>query len=238
MEEVQTRDFINFGFEPEFIGRLPVRVVCHPLESEDLYNILKNSEGSIIRQYEQTFGAYGIGVLFRDEGLRKIAELAAGEQTGARGLMTVAERVFRNFKYELPSTSVKQFEVTGQLVENPDAALSLLLAEIQKECRGVARLLVHEFGERFYESHKLKLNFAEDAADLIAVQAEEQSVPVRELCHDKFKDYQFGLKLIAQNTGQQEFTIDAAIVLEPDKALSDWVVASYRGKEMPAAGAA
>src|SRR4051812_24334656 len=27
----QTRDFIEFGFEPEFIGRLPVRVVCHPL---------------------------------------------------------------------------------------------------------------------------------------------------------------------------------------------------------------
>src|ERR1041385_3586448 len=26
----QTRDFIEFGFEPEFIGRLPVRVVCHP----------------------------------------------------------------------------------------------------------------------------------------------------------------------------------------------------------------
>src|SRR5438445_7461098 len=26
--EAQTRDFIDFGFEPEFIGRLPVRVVC------------------------------------------------------------------------------------------------------------------------------------------------------------------------------------------------------------------
>src|ERR1051325_11245152 len=25
----QTRDFLEFGFEPEFIGRLPVRVVCH-----------------------------------------------------------------------------------------------------------------------------------------------------------------------------------------------------------------
>ena len=83
----QTRDFIEFGFEPEFIGRLPVRVVCQQLNAADLFLILKSSEGSIIRQYEQTFAAYGIEVLFRDDGLRRIAELAAEEQTGARGLM-------------------------------------------------------------------------------------------------------------------------------------------------------
>ena len=50
--EAQTRDFIDFGFEPEFIGRLPVRVVCQPLTNDDLFHILKHSEGSIIRQYE------------------------------------------------------------------------------------------------------------------------------------------------------------------------------------------
>src|SRR5882724_7380340 len=60
----QTCDFIEFGFEPEFIGRLPIRVVCHPLKVEDLFLILKNSEGSIVRQYEQDFAAYNIDVLF------------------------------------------------------------------------------------------------------------------------------------------------------------------------------
>jgi hypothetical protein len=53
-------------------------------------------------------------------------------------------------------------------------------------------------------------------------------VPVRDLCHARFKDYQFGLKLIAQNTGQQEFVIDEDAVEAPDKVLSDWVVKSYR----------
>src|SRR5205809_908420 len=66
----QTKDFIDFGFEPEFIGRLPVRVVCHALNVDDLFLILKNSEGSIIRQYEQDFVAYGIAELFLDDGLR------------------------------------------------------------------------------------------------------------------------------------------------------------------------
>ena len=237
-DQVQTKDFIEFGFEPEFIGRLPVRVVCHALEAEDLFTILKSSEGSIIRQYEQTFAAYGIDVLFHDDGLRRIAELAANEQTGARGLMTVCERVFRNFKYELPSTSIKRFEVTRELVENPLEALGKIMAEVQKEGRSMSRRLVHEFGERFYDSHKLKLVFSDDAADLLAQQSERDGLPVRDLCASKFKDYQFGLKLISQNTGQQEFAIDTWAVIDPDKTLSDWVVASYRNSLSKEAAAA
>jgi hypothetical protein len=51
------------------------------------------------------------------------------------------------------------------------------------------------------------------------------------VCARKFKDFQFGLKLIAQNSGQKEFVLDADAVQAPDKILSDWVVASYRGAE-------
>src|SRR5436190_3429585 len=149
----QTRDFIEFGFEPEFIGRLPVRVVCHSLNVEDLFRILKNSEGSIIRQYEQDFAAYEIEVLFSDEGLRRIAECAAEEQTGARGLMTVCERVFRNIKFELPSTNLKRFVVTPELVDQPGAELQKILADPKQEERIVARQLVEEFARRFQESH-------------------------------------------------------------------------------------
>jgi ATP-dependent protease Clp ATPase subunit len=166
--------------------------------------------------------------------LRKIAELAANEQTGARGLMTVCERVFRNFKYELPSTRIRHFEVTSELVENTAAALKKLVAAEQKEGRSLARRMVHEFSERFYDSHRLKLTFTEDAADLLAQEAERQAMPVRELVAAKFADYQFGLKLIAQNTGQQEFTVDPSVIPDPNKILSEWVVASYRN-DQPAA---
>src|SRR5581483_6969124 len=37
--QAETKDFIDFGFEPEFIGRLPVRVVCQPLSVDDLFAI-------------------------------------------------------------------------------------------------------------------------------------------------------------------------------------------------------
>src|SRR5882724_10149342 len=225
----QTKDFIDFGFEPEFIGRLPVRVVCHALNVDDLFLILKNSEGSIIRQYEQDFAAYGIEVLFSDEGLRRIAERAGEEQTGARGLMTICERVFREIKFELPSTSVKRFVVTRELVDDPAVELQKILADPRQEERIVARQLVDEFARRFQECHNIRLKFTDAAADLLVSEALEKKQSVRDLCAKRFKDFQFGLKLITQNSGPQEFVIDRDAVEAPDKVLSDWVVASYRG---------
>jgi ATP-dependent Clp protease ATP-binding subunit ClpX len=228
LKEAQTRDFIDFGFEPEFIGRLPVRVHCHALNTDDLFHILQGSEGSIIRQYEQDFAAYNIEVLFREDGLRRIAELAAEEKTGARGLMTVCERVFRDFKFELPSTVVKQIVITRELVDNPAAALKTLLAEQAKQEREVMAQVVREFAQRFRESFGLTLAFTDDAAEHLVTLAIEQNKTVRDLCAEKFKDFHFGLKLLAQNTAQTEFTIDRTVVEAPEKALSEWVVASYR----------
>jgi endopeptidase Clp ATP-binding regulatory subunit ClpX len=229
---VQTRDFIEFGFEPEFIGRLPVRVVCHSLDVEDLFRILRTSEGSIIRQYEQDFAAYGIEVLFSDDGLRRIAERAAEEQTGARGLMTVCERVFRDVKFELPSTEVKRFVVTPELVHNPAAELQKILGDPNQEERIVARQVVDEFARRFQESHGIAIRFTEPAANLLISDALRKGISVRDLCTARFKDFHFGLKLILQNSPETtEFVLDTEAVHAPDKVLSEWVVASYRRAE-------
>ena len=116
---VTTQDFIEYGFEPEFIGRLPVRVVCEELAADDLYKIMKFSEGSILRQYERAFRAYGIEISFEDEALRLIAEAAAKEKTGARGLLTVFEKLFRDYKYHLAGTGLSQLRVSAELVREP-----------------------------------------------------------------------------------------------------------------------
>ncbi len=233
LDRAQTRDFIEFGFEPEFIGRLPVRVLCQSLSVEDLFQVLKSSEGSIIRQYEQSFAAYGLEVLFQDDGLRRIAELAGDEQTGARGLMTVCERVFRDFKFELPSTHVRRFVVASSLVDHPLAELQKVLAEGQREAQAITCQLVHDYAARFHAAHDLKIQFTEAAASRLAALAQEQNISVRDLCAARYKDYQFGLRLIAQNTGQNEFVIDVDAVEAPDKILSDWVIASYRTGAKP-----
>src|SRR5204863_46192 len=115
-QHVTTQDFIQYGFEPEFIGRLPVRVVCEDLDADDLFNIMKHSEGSLLRQYERAFRAYGIEISFEDEALRLLAEAAAKEKTGARGLLTVFEKLFRDYKYYLAGSGLSQLLVTTLII--------------------------------------------------------------------------------------------------------------------------
>jgi len=127
--QISTADFIRFGLEPEFVGRLPVRVACHALDEDDLFHVLSRSESSLLHQYERSFAAYGISLRFQPEALRRLAALARDEKTGARGLMTVLERTFRDLKFRLPSTKIRSLNITSETVENPAAALKKLLSK-------------------------------------------------------------------------------------------------------------
>ncbi len=233
LREAGTRDFVDYGFEPEFIGRLPVRVVCDPLAEDDLYEILKRSEGSLIRQYERAFRAYGIQAVFTDDALREIARRASEEKTGARGLLTVCERLLRDFKFELPGSGVKTFEISLEVLQEPAAALARLLRDGEVEERKSHRLVIEQFAARFGEQHGFTVRFEEDAISRLQETAATRRLPVRDLCKILFKDYQFGLGLIRRNSGRTEFLIPAEAVDAPDRVLSQWVVASYRSEKTP-----
>ena len=227
LHEARSKDFIQFGLEPEFIGRLPVRVVCEELDEVDLYKILKTSEGSIIRQYKEAFAAFDINVVFSDEGLREIAQKAYLEETGARGLMTVCERTLRDFKFELPSTEITHFVVTRKLVDDPRGELQKIMASPKLMERAYIKELVRQFEKGFYEKHDIRISFDDEAADLIVKQAEEVKMEARDLCRALLKDYEHGLNLIRGNTGQNCFTITAETVNSPAETLNRWIKESY-----------
>lgn len=233
LRRAETSDFVDFGMEPEFIGRLPVRVVCDPLSAGDLFEILKRSEGSIIRQYERAFRAYGVEVDFTDDALHEIARRAAGEGTGARGLLTVCERIFRDFKFELPGSGVASFTVTPGLIADPAAALAELLHAGHVERDKAGRNIIAEFARRFSSEHGVNISFEPEAVELILTQAAAEGLGVREFCEKAFKDYHFGLNLIKRNSSRADFVLPARAVTEPDRLLSEWVVASYQSGENP-----
>src|SRR5437879_9317390 len=156
---VTTQDFIEYGFEPEFIGRLPLRVVCEDLDADDLFKIMKYSEGSLLRQYERAFRAYGIEISFEDEALRLLAEAAAKEKTGARGLLTVFEKLFRDYKYYLAGSGLSQLRVTAELVREPRRVLDRWMVEGQKLEAHTLEASLHQFVEKFRADHGLEIIF-------------------------------------------------------------------------------
>ena len=53
------------------------------------------------------------------------------------------------------------------------------------------------------------------------------------ICDELFHDFQFGLKLIQQNTGRNTFHLGADAVRAPDDFLSELVVSSYQKEGSP-----
>ena len=233
LSKAETRDFIDYGFEPEFVGRLPVRVACEELNKDDLGEILHSSEGNVLEQYKGDFAGYDIKFSIDDGAIEKIAEQAAEEKTGARGLVTVLERTFRDFKFELPSVAIRSFEVTARTVEDPKVALAELLEENRDQLDDSMLADVDRFTESFKREHGFVLKIRKAAKVVIVKTALKENRSVRAVCEKKFSDFEHGLTIISQRTGKKDFVIDKKAIDDPDKELSRWVVESFGQKDSP-----
>ena len=231
LSRAETTDFIKYGFEPEFIGRLPVRVACEELNKDDLSQILRSSEGNVLEQYENDFAGYDIKFAIDDEAIDRIAEEASREKTGARGLVTVLERTFRDFKFELPSSGVRSFEVDSRVVEEPEEALVRILEENKDQLDESMLGDVDRYSDDFKREHGFALKMRKSAKVALVKMALKENRSVRAVCERKFRDFEHGLGIISQRTGKKDFVIDKKVVDDPDKELSRWVVESFENKD-------
>ena len=228
--KAETRDFIDYGFEPEFIGRLPVRVACEELTKNDLRDILLSSEGNVLEQYRSDFSGYNIEFKLSDGAVGKIAEKAADEKTGARGLVTVLERTFRDFNFELPSTSIRSFEVDEETVDHPEQAINELIEQNRDQVDDSMIEDVDRFVDDFKRNHGFELRIRKPAKVALVKLAAEENRSVFAFCEKKFADFQHGLSIISQRTGKKSFVIEKKAIDDPDKELSKWVVDSFGKK--------
>ena len=160
LKQVKAEDLIVYGFESEFIGRLPVSTVFEKLEVDDLYAILKNPNNPIVLGKKKDFKSYGIDIQFEDQALRDLAVKAYEEKTGARGLVSAVEKVLLKFEKRLPSTEIRKFLVTREVVKNPEQELKRLLEDpsnpdmleafeqlLQRDIKGVEDSIRNRRGE-------------------------------------------------------------------------------------------
>ncbi|MEM0965766.1 MAG: AAA family ATPase [Verrucomicrobiota bacterium] len=226
----ETNDFIRYGFEPEFVGRIPVRVAFDSLRPKDLAEIMQTSEGSVLKQYVRDFANHGIELDVKDEAIHAIAEKAHEEHTGARGVMSVLERLFRDFKFELPSTNLEHLTVDTDFVSDPDEKLSSLL-EKHAPSHSIDRSIIQPFVDAFAKEHSLNLRFTDEALFYLVEKAEGVSGDFASFCTEHFQDLPYGLKIVSRNSGEKEFLIDKACAENPDREISNWVIQSFKKNE-------
>ena len=107
-------DLQNYGFIPEFIGRIPVNAALSALTQPLLLRILTEPRNSLLTQYTSLFSLSGVELRFTIPALHKVASnaLNMGNGTGARALRSELETILADAMFETPGSSVKFVLVT------------------------------------------------------------------------------------------------------------------------------
>lgn len=107
---------------PELQGRFPIRVQLDALTKDDFVHILKDPENSLLKQYVALMKADGIKLIFTQESVDRIAEIAyevnqGTDNIGARRLSTILEKLLEDVLYEGPDMEMGEITVTEAYVE-------------------------------------------------------------------------------------------------------------------------
>jgi ATP-dependent Clp protease ATP-binding subunit ClpX len=117
LKEVQPEDLLKYGMIPEFIGRLPVIAPLHELNEDALVQILTQPRNALVKQYQKLFEMDGVKLKFAKGALYKVAQMAALQESGARGLRAILESALLDIMYETPGASVNEVIINEDVVE-------------------------------------------------------------------------------------------------------------------------
>ena len=106
---------------PELQGRFPLRVELESLTENTLYQILTQTENSLLKQYEALLGVEGMKLVFENDAIKAIAKLShraneITEDIGARRLHTVLEKVLEEISFDADEHSGEEVIITAELV--------------------------------------------------------------------------------------------------------------------------
>jgi ATP-dependent HslUV protease ATP-binding subunit HslU len=114
---------------PELQGRLPIRVELDALKAEDFVRILSEPTHSLTDQYIALLATEGVTLVFAEDGLRRLAELAwqvneRTENIGARRLHTVLERLMEEAAFSAPDDVGSTLTIDADYVNTKLQALA------------------------------------------------------------------------------------------------------------------
>lgn len=214
LKNLKTQDIIEYGFESEFVGRLPVYVVLNELDVEGLFKILKNRFSTVVLGKKMDFLAYGIKLGFTDDALMELAKRAYQEKTGARGLLSVFEKLLIKFEKKLPSTGIKELIVNMDLINNPEEVLSNM----------ITKDAIASFQKEFLIEHGIYLTFEEDAVTDLKEQSSKSGIKIKDLCSQSFGNYFHGIRLMKL----ESFIITRDAVNNPAIYLDEYIKKNYK----------
>ena len=125
-QQTTTKDLIQYGLIPEFVGRFGMVVNVDELSIENLVQVLKEPKNSIVKQYQYIIELDGLELEFQDDSLTYIAEKAKELKTNARGLKNIIEKTLLPYQFDavnLVERGLKKIVISKTTVEGNPATL-------------------------------------------------------------------------------------------------------------------
>ena len=117
LPRVEPEDLLNYGFIPEFIGRLPVVTTLAELTEDQLVAILTDPKNALTKQYAKLMAMEGAELEFSEDALRELATLAHKKGTGARALRGLIEKLMLDVMYDVPDNcDIQHITITRAVV--------------------------------------------------------------------------------------------------------------------------
>ncbi len=120
LEHVQPDDLVEFGLIPELIGRLPVITPLKQLTEDELMRVLTEPKNALVRQYQKLFRMEGSELEFTNDALREIVKMARQQETGARGLRSIFEKIMLDVNFALPEQPTSKYIITQKIVRGEE----------------------------------------------------------------------------------------------------------------------
>lgn len=94
-------DLIEYGYSPEFVGRISKIHVTNPIEEDTMVRIQKESKNSIFRKYERGLKKMNIELIVYPDFFKEVAAKTLDYKTGARELNNTTNKVFELLMHEI-----------------------------------------------------------------------------------------------------------------------------------------
>jgi len=110
-DEITTEDLVKYGFLPELLGRLPVRVQLDTLSADDLVAILTQPRDAMVPEYQRLCALDQIQLDFTRDALLEIANAALKQKLGVRALRAILEKVLHPILFVGPERAGERIVV-------------------------------------------------------------------------------------------------------------------------------
>ena len=104
LQHTEPEDLLDYGFIPEFVGRLPVVTTLTELTEDQLVSILTDTRNALTKQFAKLMAMEGVELEFTPDALRELAVVALKKGTGARALRGLIERLMLDVMYDAPES--------------------------------------------------------------------------------------------------------------------------------------